>query len=268
MTAAARSALRLSADPRPARRPLPPRPWHAGVLVGFDLETTGTDTSAARVVTAALVHVDRTGTVLPQSRQWMLDPGVDIPAEAQAVHGISTAAAQRGGRPALTGVWEILDAVDEVWARGLPLVVFNAPYDLTLMDAEADRYGLPGLHSRASYCNAVVIDPLVIDRFADREREGPRTLEASATSYGVTATDPHSATGDALTACLLAREIARTHPLIGNADGATLHSAQEGWYRDRAVHVQAMRRAKGESEALVDKGWPVRDGRPVWFAAG
>jgi len=244
--------------------PVPP-PWFAGVLVGFDLETTGTDPSSARVVTAAISYVAPSGAVLARSREWIVDPGVEIPDGAQAVHGISTEQARRSGGPALTGLWEILDELEAVCAAGLPLVVFNAPYDLTLMDAEAVRYGLPGLRGRRAFQRALVVDPLVIDRFVDPGRDGPRTLQATAQAYGVPPDAPHTASGDALTACLVARSIGVRYPLVGAAEPARLHAAQQEWYRRRAVHVQASRRAHGDADAVVDKGWPVYDGHPVWF---
>ena len=246
------------------------RSWHARTLVGLDLETTGTDPTAARVVSAALVHVDTAGRVLPAGRQWLVDPGIEIPDEAQAVHGITTERARAQGWPPLIAIWEVLDEVARVQAAGMPLVVYNAPYDLTVLQAEAARYGLPlpGGWLSGPDGPGLVVDPLVIDRFADPGRDGPRTLQATAEAYGVTATDPHSAVGDALTACRLARAVARRHPLIGGADPIVLHGAQQGWYRDRAVHVQAMRRAGGHAQALVDKGWPVQDGRQEWFVPG
>ena len=142
-----------------------PARWYADVLVGFDLETTGTDPSSARVVTAAISYVAPSGALLPRSREWIVDPGVEIPDGARAVHGISTEQARKAGGPALTGLWEILDELEAVFVAGSPLVVFNAPYDLTLMDAEAMRYGLPGLRSRRAFEQALVVDPLVIDRF-------------------------------------------------------------------------------------------------------
>ncbi len=48
--------------------------WHQGPLVGFDLETTGTDVESDRIVTAALVRLEPDGTVSEQ-RTWLLDPG-------------------------------------------------------------------------------------------------------------------------------------------------------------------------------------------------
>ncbi|MUH43295.1 MAG: 3'-5' exonuclease, partial [Actinobacteria bacterium] len=67
-------------------------------FVGFDLETTGTDVVSDRIVSAALVEMDSHSVV--KQRDWLVDPGIDIPAQSTAVHGISTEQVQRDGRPA------------------------------------------------------------------------------------------------------------------------------------------------------------------------
>jgi hypothetical protein len=72
--------------------------WHRELLIGFDLETTGTDPYEARIVTGAVIEV-KDGEPLG-SRDWLADPGVEIPADAVAVHGISTERAVAEGRPA------------------------------------------------------------------------------------------------------------------------------------------------------------------------
>ena len=232
--------------------------WHRGTIVGFDLETTGTDPGTARIVTAALAVVGPDGRPGPGSRTWLVDPGVPIPAAATAVHGISTERARADGAPESVAVRQILDALDGVWSAGLPLVVFNAAYDLTLMDAAAARHGLPPLNARPGWRRALVVDPLVIDREVDRYRRGKRTLQASAVHYRVRATGTHSADGDARAACDLARAIAEAYPMIGNADPVMLHRAQAFWFAAWAARFQAYLRSCGDVGALVDGVWPVR----------
>lgn len=234
------------------------RPWHAGTLVGFDLETTGTDPRTARVVSAAVVAVESDGRV-GSSRIWLVDPGIPIPAEASAVHGISTEQARANGIPAPVAVAAILAELQNAWSAGLPIVVFNAPYDLTLIDAEARRYRLPGLSDRAGWVDACVIDPLVIDRKVDRYRKGKRTLSASALFYGVDAPDAHSADGDAIAACRVARAIAGANVIVEEAAAAALHIAQVGWYAEWAVNFQAYLRSRGSDE-MIDALWPCRAG--------
>ena len=113
--------------------------WHA--LGVFDLETTGIDVETARIVTAHVGLIDMTGRSIVEGA-WLADPGVPIPEQASAVHGISTERAQAEGRPAGEVVAEIVLAIEAVFARGIPLVIYNAPYDLTLLDREAKRHGI------------------------------------------------------------------------------------------------------------------------------
>jgi DNA polymerase-3 subunit epsilon len=232
--------------------------WHTGTLVGFDLETTGVDTTTDRVVTAAVVHVDPMGEVI-RSRCWLLDPGVRIPAAASAVHGVSTEEARAIGVPSGEAVAEIIAELGAAWQSGLPVVIFNAPYDLTLLDAEAARYRLPRLATRSWWPDAVVVDPLVIDRGVDRYRKGKRTLGATAEHYRAEAKNAHSALGDAVAAVSVARAIAAAHELIGGADATTLHSAQVGWHHAWGVHLQAYLCSRGKVDTVIDKAWPMRE---------
>lgn len=231
--------------------------WHRGTLVGFDLETTGVDTTTDRVVSAAVVHVAPSGRVL-RSREWLVDPGVRIPPAATAVHGISTEWARAAGRPAGTAVAEIMGELAAAWLSGLPVVIFNAPYDLTLLDAEAVRSGLPRLADQPWWASAWVIDPLVIDRGVDPYRRGKRTLVAAAEHYAVAEWDVHSAAGDAIAAVAVARAIAAHVKVVNRADAQTLHRAQIGWHSSWSVELQAHLRSRGNSQAIVDWAWPLR----------
>lgn len=235
-----------------------PAPWYAKTLVGFDLETTGTDPMTAQTVTAAVVYVRPDGSVDPRSRRWLADPGVPIPAQATAVHGITTEHARANGIPVRRAVDEIAAALQAAWTAGLPIVIFNAAYDLTLLTASLARHGLPSLADRAGWSSAVIIDPLVIDRAVDRYRRGKRTLQAAAVHYGVTATDAHSADGDAVAACLVARAIATRFPEVGSAPGDALRGQQAEWSRMWAVHFQAYLRSRGNADAVIDGTWPLR----------
>ena len=55
----------------------PPMGWHRELLIGFDLETTGTDPREARIVTGAVIEV-RGGEPIGR-REWLADPGVADP---------------------------------------------------------------------------------------------------------------------------------------------------------------------------------------------
>jgi DNA polymerase-3 subunit epsilon len=233
-------------------------PWSAGPLVGFDLETTGVDPVTARIVTASLVFLPA-GRPATARRTWLVDPGVPIPEEAAAIHGISTAHARACGAAAGVAVPEILEQVDRVWCSGIPMVVFNAPYDLTVLDAEAVRHDLPPLTARRGWRHAAILDPLVIDRRVDRYRRGKRTLQASAEHYGVSAFTAHSSDADAAAACLVARAIGERFRWVGRVEPPALRCAQVSWYRQWARRLQRYLATTDRRGDLVDDAWPLRE---------
>lgn len=224
--------------------------WHTEPLIGFDLETTGTDPAEARIVTAAVVE---TAGGEPVGRwSWLADPGVPVPAEATAVHGITGERAAAEGRPAREVVAEIASSLAGQWALGRPVVAYNAVFDLSLLAAELRRYGLPPLDP------GPVIDPLTMDRAVDRYRKGRRTLGAVCEEYGVVLDGAHEAGADALAAVRVARAIAERHPRIAKVGLGELHRNQERWYGEWAEGYQAWLRRKGDVGAVVDGRWPVR----------
>ncbi|BBB00827.1 putative DNA polymerase III epsilon subunit [Actinacidiphila reveromycinica] len=228
--------------------------WHEDLLVGFDLETTGTDPRQARIVTAAVTEVKAGEPV--RHRGWLADPGVPIPAETTAIHGVSTARATAEGRPAAEVVAEVADALRGYWAARVPVVVYNAPFDLTLLDEELARYALPRLTAGDGTAGPV-IDPLVIDRALDRYRRGKRTLEAACGVYGVVLDGAHEAGADALAAVRVARALALRFAEAGEADLWELQERQREWYAAWAEDFQGWLRRK-DATAVVDPHWPLR----------
>lgn len=164
----------------------------------FDTETTGVDPQQARIVTAHVGVIDREGAVLEGGRSWLVNPGVDIPDAATEVHGITTAHAATEGAAPATAVQQIVGALLALVREGCPIVIYNAPYDLTLLDREARRHldiGLPD-----DLLAAHIIDPLVLDKAADTYRKGSRKLADTAAHYRVNADDAHNAKADAIMA--------------------------------------------------------------------
>ncbi|MGO3885966.1 MAG: 3'-5' exonuclease, partial [Mycetocola sp.] len=216
-------------------------PAWATPLGVFDLETTGIDVVSSRIVSACVGVLDANGDPVEQ-RSWLADPGVEIPEQASAVHGISTERARAEGRPAAAVVFEIVEALRDLFSRGIAVVAYNAPFDFSLLAAEAERYGVAPLAAHP------VIDPLVIDKQLDRYRKGKRTLEAAAGIYGVDLKDAHDAGADAIAAGRVAQAIARRHPDKLALPAAQLHEAQQEWYRDQSERFQEyMRRTKNPS---------------------
>ncbi len=231
--------------------------WWKEPLVGFDLETTGTDPAESRIVTAALV--DTLGGRIEQVTNWLIDPGVPIPAEAAAIHGITDEEVRAKGRQAAEAVEEIARALCARLELGRPVVAFNAPFDLSLLDAELRRYGLPGLAERLGGAVTPVVDALVIDRSVDKYRKGSRTLQHVCSVYGVELADAHEAGSDALAAVRVAVALGERYPTqVGDLTPSELHEKQAGWYRDWAEGLQTWLRKGKDAEAVVDQRWPLR----------
>lgn len=224
----------------------------ADALGVFDLETTGVDTATARIVTAHVGLIDEDGRVV-ERKDWLLDPGIDIPDGAAAVHGITTARARRFGRRPAVVVPEILAAIRTVFDRGFPLVIYNAPYDLTLLAHEARRAGCPPLDLPAP-----IVDPLVLDRAVDRYRRGKRTLTVAAAEYGVPLTDAHDAGADAIAAGRLAQAIARRHAAELGCTAADLHERQVAWCREQAARFEEYMQRTHDPAFRASGAWPCR----------
>ena len=185
--------------------------WHTKRLAAFDIETTGTNTESDRIVTAAVSCV---GDARPaEHHSWLVSPEIDIPAEATSVHGITTEQARAEGRTPVEAVEEITAALAEQLHQGVPVVAFNARFDLTILDREAQRHGLQPLFDRVGgTAGMLVVDPLVLDKHVDRFRRGKRTLVAVCQHYRVPLTDAHAANVDALAAARVAFRLGSRFP--------------------------------------------------------
>ena len=230
--------------------------WADGPLCGFDLETTGTDPETARIVSAC-VALDRAAAG-DDIKTWLSDVGgAEIPEGAAAVHGITTERARAEGMPAARAVAEIsLDLF--AFGRYMPVVTYNAPYDLTVLDREIRRHSLRA----APPVELVVIDPLVLDKHLDRYRRGSRKLADTCGHYGVRLVAAHDATADTVAAVALARQLAQRYPEIAVMTPAELHELQVKAKADQAASFQDYLRSKGSTE-VIDPSWPVIPHKPV-----
>lgn len=226
--------------------------WAARVAV-FDLETTGIDPATARTVTAFVGLLDGEGE-LERGTDWLADPGVEIPEQAAAVHGITTETARAEGRPAAEVAAAVHASLAWIARHDVPLVVYNAPFDLTLFAAESLRYGLQPVE-----LGEQIVDPLVIDRAVDRYRKGKRTLTDACAAYGVELLDAHTAGDDAVAAGRLAQAIAARYPSeVGGLELAELHRAQVAWADEQANDFEAYIRRQRDPEYRAPRGWPQR----------
>lgn len=223
--------------------------WHTERMTAFDLETTGVDPEQARIVTSALVHI--AGAEV-QSRSWLVNPGVPIPEEATAVHGVTDGMSLAMGIDPALAASQIFTDLDEAWTGGHPVIIYNASYDLTVLDRELRR------HCGTSLDGVIgpVIDPFVIDKHLDRYRKGKRTLTATCEHYNVKLEGAHSADGDAIAAARLAWRLAELYPQH-LTDLSQVNALQAEWRADWAAQFEDYLRREGKPEH-VDGHWPLR----------
>lgn len=225
------------------------RSWHRRRRVGFDLETTSRFPGEARIVSAALVAFDPDDHASPRVRDWLVDPGVPIPEETTAIHGISTEHAREFGQDAAEAVGQLVVELGKEFESGAAVLVMNAPYDLAVLQAEAARYGFGFPEPRP------IIDPLVIDKQVDRYRRGKRRLGDLCGVYGVVLEEAHSAAPDALATVQVADCLAEKYPEL-QIPAEQLHDLQIGWKAEQAADFQEFLR-RTRPDAVISPAWPL-----------
>lgn len=228
-----------------------PIPW-ANQIAVFDTETTGLDLREARIVTACVAVLDAAGQVIGSPKEWLADPGIEIPEVASNVHGVTTEIARRDGADAKLVVSEIVATLRDLMQAGIPVVAYNAPYDFTILHFEAKRHGIEPLQNVSP-----VIDPLVLDKKVDRYRKGSRKLEDSAALYSVALDDAHNATADAVAAGRLALALAAKYSAELNMSVEALHEAQISWSREQEESFASFMRGKNPN-FVAQYGWPIK----------
>ncbi|GAA2584017.1 MULTISPECIES: 3'-5' exonuclease [Streptomyces] len=236
--------------------------WFEGPLAAFDTETTGVDTETDRIVSAALVVQDAPG-LRPRVTRWLVNPGVPVPEAATAVHGLTEEHVQRHGRWPAPVMYEIAEALTEQARAGRPLVVMNAPFDLTLLDRELRRHRASSLGRWLERTPLQVLDPRVLDKHLDRYRKGRRTLTDLCAHYGVELEGAHEAAADAQAALEVVRAVGRRFQgRLERLSPAELHTLQAVWHAGQARGLQAWFALNGTEEA-VDPAWPLRPELPA-----
>jgi len=230
------------------------RGWSEGDVLSFDLETTGVDPDLDVPVSYALVRA-REGRLVEVECS-LVDPGRRIPAEATAVHGITTLRAQHEGVPLGTAVTALGEHLVEASRSGVPVVGMNVSFALTMLDACYRRQ--TGRHLVHDGFEGPVVDVLVLDRHFDRYRPGRRTLADLCRVYGVATGRAHDARDDAVATLAVVTEMCRRFPPLRGADVLELHHLQVQWHRQWSVSFSAWRRRQGLAE-LVDlpRSWPI-----------
>ena len=221
--------------------------WLGRTMYSLDTESTGLDTESARVVTLTLGRSTSPGHWSPKS--YLLDPGVEIPAEATAVHGITTEHAQKEGMQPGHALHEVWLWLTQIATGRTPLVIFNAPYDLTLLDREFRRHLGEPLPT-----GLIVLDTLVLFRRFDWTTGG-RSLSKLAERHGITF-PAHDAEADALASLRLLHILAGLSDLLPLIEPHVLHEAQRGWWTQQQDTAEAHALGNG-TPSTRQQHWPI-----------
>jgi DNA polymerase III subunit epsilon len=217
--------------------------WADGRLLGFDLEATGVDPFSDFPVAYALVlhRPDGHRSVM----RAIVDPPCEIPDDAAAIHGITTARARAEG----VAIWDALTLITEklLWAmaEGIPVVGMNLSYDLTM------------IHNLTSALPAdfrPVLDVLVLDKHVNKYRKGSRKLPALCEHYGVPVSAEHDATADAVASLDILLAMERGSKWLGLKTAGELHWSQIGWRRTQQMELSEYFVAEGKP-AIPETEW-------------
>lgn len=148
-------------------------------IVFFDLETTGVDTARDRIVEISMIKVMPDGEEITRTRR--LNPGMHIPAEATAVHGITDDDVKEC--PTFAQVAKSL----EQFIRGCDFGGFNSNrFDLPVLVEEFLRAGVDVDLKKRKFIDVQNIFHKMEQRtlvaayrfYCDRELEGAHSAEA------------------------------------------------------------------------------------------
>ncbi|MCV0397650.1 MAG: CBS domain-containing protein [Rhizobiaceae bacterium] len=211
--------------------------------LAIDTETTGLDTTTARIVQIGAVPVRRGRPQKEAAWQTLVDPGVPIPASATAIHHIGNedVADQPGFADALASLREL--------GAGRVLIGYSIGFDLAVMEREAARAGLAWTRPRTLCVRllSMIANPNLPDQ----------SIETICAWLGIAIEGRHSAAGDAFAAaeifcCLLPFLSKKGVRTLGEAEravlGLTAHlesGHQAGWSEPVLRPGDGGRRAMG-----------------------
>ena len=224
-------------------------------IIVADSETSGLNFDKDRIVTFFIGKMNQAGEWV-ETKEWLLNPEIEIPEQASAVHGISTEKAIAEGADFKQGIVEIAGKLfDE---KEYPLVFQNAPYDLTMLDRNLREVGVPsGLDNLIAKVN--VLDTLCMDKAKDKFRKGPRKLVNMAAHYGIEVDEAelHRASYD----CELAGQVC--WKILDDWKGTVkgLADKHPAWRAEQSASLQKYLRSDknkngADPTAVVNGEWP------------
>ena len=198
--------------------------WSEVPVALVDVETTGRDAAIDRVVEVGIA-VGRGGQVIARYN-WLIHPGIPIPEESRAVHGISDDHVKDSPR-----FFEVAHEIAAALQGCIP-AAYNAAFDRGFLASEFGRASPThdGALPPALRRDVDWIDPLVWAREIQRE-EKSKALSEVASRLGVKLENAHRASDDAEAALLVIYHLA-TDSRVPRAYGALMQEQK------RLSHLQ------------------------------
>lgn len=220
-----------------------PEPWHERPFGALDFETTGVDPFTSRPVSFGYVIVNAQSKV-EAALGYLVNCGVDIPAEATAVHGITNEQLQLEGVTPGWAIERIGLCLDDARREQTPVCIMNARFDWPLLLEEAKRQNV-------EIPIVDLLDPGLLDKGVDKYRRGKRRLTDLCAHYGVELEDAHTATADAVATARLTRVLITRYPQLQRMSLPSLAKYQAG------VFEEYRRFLCSDGTRKIAKGWPI-----------
>lgn len=237
-------------------------------VYSFDTETTNADPRQAQILQGGLVRVEADGSV-GREAEWLLNPGVEISEEAIKIHGLSQEFIEANGRTDLAvALEEIASTLAKILNSCSPLIVFNAPYDLTVLEAECARVGIPGLLARLESEDRLqfVMDPMVLAKGVQHQirrnfvKGQHFKLPDVCEMFGVEFEETHAATADAIGAARAFQAMVRDEAQLQQWGPRQFWIYQRSWRRAQQESLREYFDRNNIEHDGVDPSWPIYDG--------
>lgn len=215
-------------------------------LLGFDTETTGISPSNDAIVSATLVlRNPALGHDADVIGEWIINPHRPISPGASAVNGFTNEFLQEHGEEPETALESIAHVIADAQRKNIPLLAYNASFDVAMVEGDLTRWNLPTLLERTQASEYLVVDPLVIDREVSH-RHGKRTLKDTTFYYGVHPYgDFHDATADTIAAVDLIKPLSTLYPQAGGIAVGDLMAWQREAHVKWATQFNTWLQSKG-----------------------
>lgn len=196
--------------------------------VCIDTETTGLDTSRAKVLQIGGVRISKGGIVADDAFERLIDPGEPIPAGSSDIHGIFDR--DVAGAAGFRAVWpQFRD-----WAGGAIVLGYSIGFDLAVLKREHDLAQMPWLAPRS--LDVRHLAQLAAPQLPDY------SLDTIASWLNIEIRNRHSAVGDAVATAEIfvallpqlqergIRTVAEAERGVQSLSSQVLGEAEAGWH--------------------------------------